>query len=159
MHSVSSNGGELTPELLADEARAAGLDLLAATEHNNVDTHGAWGRCAGDDLLVVPGQEVTTRTGHWLAPGVRPGQVVDWRYGVRDEAIGRWLDEVHRGGGLWRAEGWAEAILRTLRRRHADVPDGVRDRILASTDIDELGTWLDRSQQVTDARELFTEGS
>ncbi|MFI6405324.1 CehA/McbA family metallohydrolase [Streptomyces sp. NPDC050548] len=100
VHSVSSNGGELTPERLADEARAAGLDFLAATEHNNADTHGAWGRCAGDDLLVVPGQEVTTRTGHWLALGLRPGQVVDWRYGVRDEVVGRQLDEVHRGSGL-----------------------------------------------------------
>ncbi|MGX9891321.1 CehA/McbA family metallohydrolase [Streptomyces sp. NPDC002276] len=100
MHSVSSNGGELTPERLADEARAAGLDFLAATEHNNADTHGTWSRCAGDDLLVVPGQEVTTRTGHWLALGLRPGQVVDWRYGVRDEVVDRRLDEVHRGGGL-----------------------------------------------------------
>ncbi|WP_405860388.1 CehA/McbA family metallohydrolase [Streptomyces sp. NBC_01515] len=100
VHSVCSHGGELTPEYLADEARAAGLDFLAATEHNNADTHGTWGRYASDDLLVVLGQEVTTRTGHWLALGVRPGQVVDWRYGVRDEAVGRHLDEVHRGGGL-----------------------------------------------------------
>ena len=100
VHSASSNGGELTPERLADEARAAGLDFLAATEHNNADTHGAWGRYAGDDLLVVPGQEVTTRTGHWLALGVRPGQVVDWRYGVRDGVVDRHLDEVRRGGGL-----------------------------------------------------------
>ncbi|WP_236584664.1 hypothetical protein [Streptomyces sp. MBT53] len=38
VHSVSSNGGELTPERLADEARAAVLDFLAATEHNNADT-------------------------------------------------------------------------------------------------------------------------
>ncbi|MFD4556890.1 CehA/McbA family metallohydrolase [Streptomyces sp. NPDC058469] len=100
VHSVCSHGGELTPERLAVEARAAGLDFLAATEHNNADTHGTWGRHAGDDLLVVLGQEVTTRTGHWLALGVRPGQVVDWRYGVRDGVVGRHLDEVHRGGGL-----------------------------------------------------------
>ncbi|WP_406125688.1 CehA/McbA family metallohydrolase [Streptomyces sp. NBC_00989] len=100
VHSTCSHGGELTPERLAVEARAAGLDFLAATEHNNVETHGTWGRCAGDDLLVVLGQEVTTRTGHWLALGVRPGQVVDWRYGVRDGVVGRHLDEVRRGGGL-----------------------------------------------------------
>ena len=100
VHSACSHGGELTPHRLADEARAAGLDFLAATEHNNADTHGTWGRYAGDDLLVILGQEVTTRTGHWLALGVRPGQVVDWRYGVRDGVIDRQLDEVHRGGGL-----------------------------------------------------------
>jgi len=100
VHSVCSHGGELTPERLAVEARAAGLDFLAATEHNNADTHCTWGRYAGDDLLVILGQEVTTRTGHWLALGVRYGRVVDWRYGVRDEVIDRHLAEVRRGGGL-----------------------------------------------------------
>ncbi|WP_199827531.1 CehA/McbA family metallohydrolase [Streptomyces xylophagus] len=100
VHSMSSHGGELTPERLAGEARAAGLDFLAATEHNNADTHGVWGRYAGDDLLVVLGQEVTTRTGHWLALGVRPGQVVEWRYGAGDGLVDRHLDEVHRVGGL-----------------------------------------------------------
>ena len=100
MHSTCSHGGELTPERLAAEARAAGLDFLATTEHNNADTHATWVRYADDDLLVILGQEVTTRTGHWLALGVRPGQVVDWRYGVRDEVVGRHIDEVHRGGGL-----------------------------------------------------------
>ncbi|MFI6462445.1 CehA/McbA family metallohydrolase [Streptomyces sp. NPDC050528] len=100
VHSTRSHGGELTPDRLAAEARAAGLDFLAATEHNNADTHGTWSRYAGADLLVIPGQEVTTGTGHWLALGVRPGQVVDWRYGVRDGVIDRHLDEVRRGGGL-----------------------------------------------------------
>jgi hypothetical protein len=57
-----------------------------------------------------------------------------------------------------RAEGWSAAILRTLQRRQIDVPADVRDRILASTDLDELGTWFDRSHEIADARELFTEG-
>ncbi|MFF5305557.1 CehA/McbA family metallohydrolase [Streptomyces sp. NPDC013161] len=100
VHSTCSHGGELTPERLAAEARAAGLDFLAATEHNNADTHATWGRYASDDFLVILGQEVTTRTGHWLALGVSPGQVVDWRYGVQDGVIDRHLDEVRRGGGL-----------------------------------------------------------
>jgi len=92
--------GELTPEQLAADARAAGLDFIATTEHNTSDAHGAWGRYAGDDLLVILGEEVTTKNGHWLALGLRPGQVVDWRYGVRDETVGRHLHEVHRAGGL-----------------------------------------------------------
>ena len=58
-----------------------------------------------------------------------------------------------------RAEGWSAAILRTLQRRQIDVPAPVRDRIVASTDLNELGTWLDRSYEIADARELFTEGS
>ncbi|WP_238545542.1 MULTISPECIES: CehA/McbA family metallohydrolase [Streptomyces] len=100
VHSVASNGGELTPSELAAGARAAGLDFLATTEHNSAETHGAWSRHTGDDLLVILGQEVVTRTGHWLALGVRPGQVVDWRYGVRDDEVGGHLGEVHRTGGL-----------------------------------------------------------
>ncbi|WP_326769592.1 CehA/McbA family metallohydrolase [Streptomyces sp. NBC_01591] len=99
VHSVHSDG-ELTPEQLAAGARAAGLDFLATTEHNTSEAHGAWARHVGDDLLVILGEEVTTRTGHWLALGTRPGQVVDWRYGLRDERVGRHLDEVHRAGGL-----------------------------------------------------------
>ncbi|MCM2415749.1 CehA/McbA family metallohydrolase [Streptomyces sp. RKAG290] len=97
---MASNGGELTPEQLVSEARAAGLDFLAATEHNTSETHDAWSRQAGGGLLVILGQEATTRTGHWLALGIRPGQLVDWRYGVRDDVIDRQLDEVHRAGGL-----------------------------------------------------------
>lgn len=99
VHSVHS-GWDLTPAQLAAAARAAGLDFIATTEHNTSDAHGVWSPHAGDDLLVVLGEEVATRTGHWLALGVRPGQVVDWRYRVRDEVVDRHLDEVHRAGGL-----------------------------------------------------------
>ncbi|MFE6666453.1 CehA/McbA family metallohydrolase [Streptomyces sp. NPDC057697] len=99
VHSVHSDG-TLTPDRLASAARAAGLDFLATTEHNTAGAHSAWTPCAGDDLLVILGEEVTTRTGHWLALGIRPGQLVDWRYGLRDERIDRHLDEVHRAGGL-----------------------------------------------------------
>ncbi|MDW6065671.1 CehA/McbA family metallohydrolase [Streptomyces sp. FXJ1.4098] len=100
VHSVASHGGELTPAELATGARAAGLDFLATTEHNSAETHGAWSRHVGNDLLVILGQEVVTRTGHWLALGVRPEQVVDWRYGVRDDRVDGHLEEVHRAGGL-----------------------------------------------------------
>ena len=120
MHSVVSNGGELTPEQLAAGARAAGIDFLATTEHNTSGTHGAWSRHVDDDLLVILGQEVTTRTGHWLALGILPGQVVDWRYGVRDNMVDRHLDEVHRAGGLWRRGPPARAI--PLGHLHVPVP-------------------------------------
>ncbi|WP_343040700.1 CehA/McbA family metallohydrolase [Streptomyces typhae] len=100
VHSTVSSGGELTPGQLVADGRAAGLDFLAATEHNTSGTHDVWSRQADDDLLVILGQEVVTRTGHWLAVGLPPGHVVDWRYGVGDEAIDRRLDEVHRAGGL-----------------------------------------------------------
>ncbi|WBB90708.1 CehA/McbA family metallohydrolase [Verrucosispora sp. WMMC514] len=100
LHTVRSAGGELTPGQLAAAAREVGLDFVAATEHNTSAGHGDWGRYAGDDLLVILGQEVTTHTGHWLALGLDPGHQIEWRYGVRDDAIDEQLAQVRRSGGL-----------------------------------------------------------
>jgi hypothetical protein len=78
-----------------------------------------------------------------------------WRHPLAEQVRGEGREEGREEG---RAEGWAAAILRTFQRRQIDVPADVRDRILASTDLDELGTWFDRSHEIADARELFTEG-
>jgi PHP-associated len=99
VHSTIS-GWELTPEQLAVAARGAGLDFLATTEHNTAAGHRAWQPWLGEDLLVILGQEVTTRTGHWLALGVAPGQTVEHRYGVEDGVIDEHLAAVHADGGL-----------------------------------------------------------
>ena len=79
-----------------------------------------------------------------------------WRHPLAEQVRDEGREEGREEG---RAEGWPAAILRTLQRRQIDVPADVRDRILASTDLDELGTLFDRSHEVADARELFTEGS
>jgi hypothetical protein len=111
MHSARSNGGELMPEQLVTAAREAGLDFFAITEHNTADTHDAWGALTGGTAdaggagavrgpLVILGQEVVTRTGHWLALGLRRGQVIEADYGVRDDVIGRYTEQVRRAGGL-----------------------------------------------------------
>ncbi|MFF9350127.1 CehA/McbA family metallohydrolase [Streptomyces sp. NPDC014734] len=99
VHSVHSDG-ELAPEELASRARLAGLDFIATTEHNSAAAPGVWAQLAADDFLIVLGEEVTTRTGHWLALGIGPGQVVDWNHRVGDGLIDRCLDQVHRVGGL-----------------------------------------------------------
>ncbi len=99
LHTVYSDGRR-TPAEMAAEARAAGLDFITSTEHNTPAAHGAWGPYAGPDLLVLLGEEVTTRNGHWLALGVHPGQFVDWRYRARDGELGRYQREVHDSGGL-----------------------------------------------------------
>jgi hypothetical protein len=99
LHTVHSDGAR-TPEELVAGARAAGLDFIASTEHNTTSAGLVWGRHARPDLLVVDGQEVTTRDGHYLALGLPPGAWIDWRYRAADAAIGRFLGEVHAGGGL-----------------------------------------------------------
>jgi hypothetical protein len=70
------------------------------TEQNSAGGHEAWAQVGSEDLLVLFGQEVVTRTGHWLALGLEPGQVVGWDYGVRDETVDQHLAEVRRVGGL-----------------------------------------------------------
>lgn len=104
LHTVHSDG-KRTPEQVAAGARAARLDFIVSTDHNTQASHGAWGPLAGDDLLIVVGEEVTTRNGHYLALGVTPGDWIDWRYrsGER-EAVGFGYREatrqIHRDGGL-----------------------------------------------------------
>jgi hypothetical protein len=54
-----------------------------------------------------------------------------------------------------RAQGEAAAILRILERRKVEVDDGSRERIESCTDLELLGTWLDRSLDVEAVDELF----
>ncbi|MEV8534944.1 CehA/McbA family metallohydrolase [Streptomyces sp. NPDC051211] len=99
IHSVHSDGRR-TPAEIAALARAAGLDFINSAEHNTTSAHAAWGGPAGPDLLILTGEEVTTRTGHVLAVGTDPGTFVDWRYRARDNRFGRFAQTVHGAGGL-----------------------------------------------------------
>jgi hypothetical protein len=100
LHTVHSDGRR-TPAELAAAARAAGLDFVISTEHNTSSASLQWGDHAGDDLLIVNGEEVTTRSGHWPAWGLPVGTWIDWRYRADDKRdFGRFADEVHRVGGL-----------------------------------------------------------
>lgn len=65
-------------------AAERGLDFIAITEHNTVSHLGelAANQSYFDDLLVIPGMEVTTFQGHANAFGVR--EPVDFRVGSAD---------------------------------------------------------------------------
>jgi hypothetical protein len=99
LHTVHSDG-ERHPEELASAARTSGLDFIVSTEHNTNSANRAWPACHTPGLLVIPGEEVTTRHGHWLAVGLPPRAWVDWRYGPRDGVFPRFAAEVRDGGGL-----------------------------------------------------------
>lgn len=43
---------------------------------------------------------MTTKTGHWLALGINPGEVIDCDHQVRGGLVDKCLDQVHRAGGL-----------------------------------------------------------
>ncbi|SHI19109.1 CehA/McbA family metallohydrolase [Streptomyces sp. 3214.6] len=99
LHSWYSDGRR-TPAEIGALARAAGLDFVNTSEHNTHAGHGAWADVAGDDLLVMLGEEITTRNGHVLALGTDPGTFVDWRYRARDNRFGRFARRIRRAGGL-----------------------------------------------------------
>ncbi|HEX3783389.1 MAG TPA: CehA/McbA family metallohydrolase [Pseudonocardiaceae bacterium] len=97
LHTVYSDGKRSQAELVAD-ARAAGLDFIVSTEHNSSSAALRWGDVAVEDLLIVNGEEVTTRAGHWPALNLPAGHWIDWRY--RDADFPRFVEEVHGLGGL-----------------------------------------------------------
>ncbi|MFD6885595.1 CehA/McbA family metallohydrolase [Streptomyces sp. NPDC059957] len=99
VHSVHSDGRR-TPAEITGLARAAGLDFVNTSEHNTHSSHTAWAGAAGQGLLVLAGEEVTTRTGHVLAVGTDPGTFVDWRYRSRDGRFERFARTVRQAGGL-----------------------------------------------------------
>ncbi|MGP3922530.1 CehA/McbA family metallohydrolase [Streptomyces sp. 8N616] len=99
LHTVHSDG-KRTPAEVAAAARAAGLDFITTTEHNTSSGHGAWQGLWGDDLLILTGEEVTTRNGHVVALGIDPGTFIDWRYRARDNAFGCFSRKIREAGGL-----------------------------------------------------------
>ncbi|MDQ0991474.1 CehA/McbA family metallohydrolase [Streptomyces sp. V3I7] len=99
LHSWYSDGRR-TPAEIAALARAAGLDFINSSDHNTHSAHPHWAAEAGDDLLIMLGEEITTRNGHVVALGTDPGTFVDWRYRARDNRFGRFAREIRRAGGL-----------------------------------------------------------
>ncbi|MER5911619.1 hypothetical protein ABT124_14185 [Streptomyces sp. NPDC001982] len=53
------------------------------------------------------------------------------------------------------AKARAEDILRILTLRGIDVSETARERITSCSDLEVLGTWLDRTLTVSTAKELF----
>ncbi|MFZ0906163.1 MAG: CehA/McbA family metallohydrolase, partial [Mycobacterium sp.] len=99
LHTVHSDG-ERDPDELVAAAQAGGLDFIVSTEHNTNAANRVWPACRTGGLLVIPGEEVTTRHGHWLAVGLSPHGWVDWRYGPSDGVFPRFAAEVRQAGGL-----------------------------------------------------------
>lgn len=70
-HTYHSPDSRVSPEALVARARAAGVSGVAITDHNSVrGIHAAESAAAGD-FAVIPGIEVSTRSGHVLGYGVR----------------------------------------------------------------------------------------
>lgn len=81
-HTVHSDGDSQPAEVIA-QAESLGLDFLAITDHNNI-THlvelSALGR---QNIVLIPGYEVTTYRGHWNIWG--PDTWIDFRVLAPDD--------------------------------------------------------------------------
>lgn len=86
--------GVLTVGALRREASRRGLDVIAITAHNNrfgLDADVAASEAA--DVIVLPGQEITTPGFHMIAVGVT--RLIDWRL----DAAGA-IAAIHAQGGV-----------------------------------------------------------
>jgi predicted metal-dependent phosphoesterase TrpH len=99
LHSVFSDG-DWRPGELVDQGRQNGLDFVGTSDHNTNAATRVFGRVVPDDYLVVSGEEVTTRNGHWLATGIKPGTWVDWRYRADDHKLRRFTRLTRDRGGV-----------------------------------------------------------
>jgi hypothetical protein len=99
LHTVYSDGRR-TPADVAAGARAAGLDFINSSDHNTNSSHAAWGPYAGPDLLIITGEEATTRNGHYVIAGLPAGTWIDWRYRAMDDELPGFLDVLHRDGAI-----------------------------------------------------------
>ncbi len=93
-HSVHSYDGQQTVEELLEAARAAGLDGLAITDHNEfAPSRRAADRAEEYGLIGVAGMEISTAAGHLLGLGI------DRRI-ERGLRFRETVDRVHDAGGI-----------------------------------------------------------
>ncbi|HEV2087811.1 MAG TPA: CehA/McbA family metallohydrolase [Cryptosporangiaceae bacterium] len=75
-----ASGSVLSPAEWAAEARRSGLDYMALTDHNVVSQNLNLARDAGEDVLLLAGEEMTNWFhGHATVSGISPGDWLDWR--------------------------------------------------------------------------------
>jgi hypothetical protein len=92
VHTTLSDGGG-TPEEVIAAARAAGLDFLALSDHNNVDALPFEGE--HDGVLVLVGSELSTTAGHVLGLGLERDPQYRFSGGAMDA-----LEDIRDLGGF-----------------------------------------------------------
>ncbi|WP_437875623.1 hypothetical protein [Sorangium sp. So ce513] len=143
----------------AEQARAAPeVVVLSAMAHGQGEAAEAIGAAF---LTAAAGLDAERRTVYW-----------DLVLSSLNEAARRTLEAMMKSSYQFQSEfarsyvakGKIEAkahdVLAVLDARGLEVPVEVRERVLASTDVDELDRWIRRAAVVSDARELLaTTGS
>ena len=92
-HTRYSPDSRVAPADLVRVARKAGLDGVAITDHNAVGGIREAEEAAGTEFIVIPGLEISTKSGHLLAYGVR--EVVP-----RDLSVAETVRRIEAIGGV-----------------------------------------------------------
>ena len=91
VHSMYSNDGESTPEQILESARLRGLGCIAVTDHNRFVAYDLMKDAA--DVIIIPGEEVSSKDGHILAYGI--DTEID-----RDMSILKTIEAIHDANGI-----------------------------------------------------------
>ncbi|MGI9293870.1 MAG: CehA/McbA family metallohydrolase [Pseudomonadales bacterium] len=86
-----------SPDTLAQNARIQGLDFLAVTDHNTTTQWEYFGSASTEELVFIPGMEVTTYRGHANIFGLT--EWIDFRLGGSAD-LRALVDEARRQGAL-----------------------------------------------------------
>lgn len=115
VHSLPGDGAAL-PWVMRDEARRAGLDVIAVTNHNQTIAGrlAQWVSSRSGGPIMIAGEEITGADYHLIAVGVRDR--------VRnDQPAARAIDAVHEQGGVAIAahpthvfRGWTDEAVSAL---------------------------------------------
>ena len=97
-HTVHSDGAWEVADLVA-AARTRGLDFVTLTDHNTTSGLAAMAGCAGDGLLTMGGQELTTFWGHALCLGGHAWH--DWRVTRKGPEMAALADRISAAGELF----------------------------------------------------------
>jgi len=99
---TNHSDGTLAPAAVADLARAAGLDFIVITDHNNT-THRR--EPMPSSPLHIAGEEVTTPGGHAEAWGLADGAWLDFRVSPQEpgaaDAVNSLVAAAHQAGALF----------------------------------------------------------
>ena len=126
VHPYPGDGALSIPQLRREAARR-GLDVIAVTAHNNrLALSGAGRSSRSEEVIVIPGQEITAPLYHLVAIGT--DELIDWRLSVR-EAIAA----VHAQGGIAIAAHPVESSWKD--------PDADALRLLDGAEVAHPGQW------------------
>ncbi|CAN98586.1 MULTISPECIES: hypothetical protein [Sorangium] len=126
----------------SDAAEAIGVAFLAAAPGLDEERRAVYGDLVLSSLNAAARRklEAMMKSGYQFQSEFARSYVAKGRQEGRKEGI---------------LEAKAHDVLAILEARGLEVPAEVRERVLASTDLDELDRWIRRAAVISDARELL----